>query len=558
MAAMAHVLSALSNAAVLLFVVTTMLAMGFSLTVSQIFAPLRSVRLVVVALVGNFVLVPLLAIALTRLSPLSEPLKIGVILLGVAAGQIRPVASTLSIVWRRQQVWLHRHGAAIVSGLVFFTIIAIYNWLWTRFTIPQTPDTWYGQAQYCLLYAWLLAVPQTVLNLQGFLFTHPRAPTFTLDGARDALHTPLHIRIVTRGTNPGAVQRTIEADRAVIAAFTGLHGVGPRVTFEVVTDYRVPLDLPLDRAQYVVPADFRTPHGALFKARALQYAVGAVSVAHNAWILHCDEETQLTLSGLTGCLQFMQQEIETVKQGGYPAVGQGAILYHRDFWLRPFLTLADSMRTALDFGYFRVQCHVWHRPLFGLHGSFILVRQDIERAVDFDFDRYRSITEDAYWALRLVERGIGLKWVQGFLSEQATFSVQDFLRQRKRWFTGLWHVLAGEGVRWRTKLVLRASVVSWACGLLGTLAIAIQLIHPIHVPWYILLPASLCQATYTSITVYGLLVNFRELHLQTHGISWLIVLAQIALGPLFAGLEGTAILWALFTLNSVRFHVVKK
>jgi len=148
--------------------------------------------------------------------------------------------------------------------------------------------------------------------------------------------------------------------------------------------------------------------------------------------------------------------------------------------------------------------------------------------------------------------------VHGFLSEQATFSVQDFLRQRKRWFTGLWHVLAGEGVRWRTKLVLRASVVSWACSLLGTLAIAIQLIHPIFVPWYILLPASLCLATYTSITVYGLLVNLQELHLQTHGISWLIVLAQIVLGPIFAGLEGTAILWGLFTLNTVKFHVVKK
>jgi predicted Na+-dependent transporter len=83
---MAPVLTVLSNAAVLLFVVTTMLAMGFSLTVSQILAPLRRVRLAVLALVGNFVLVPLLAIALTHLIPLSEPLEIGVILLGVAAG----------------------------------------------------------------------------------------------------------------------------------------------------------------------------------------------------------------------------------------------------------------------------------------------------------------------------------------------------------------------------------------------------------------------------------------------------------------------------------------
>ena len=472
----------------------------------------------------------------------------------IRKAQMRLGASMPSIMWRRQQAWLHQRGVALVSSLVFFTIVAIYNMLWTRFTILQTPHTWYGQLQFFLLFAWLLAVPQTAFNLQGFLFTHPRAPIFTLTSAWDALHTPLHIRIVTRGTNPGAVKRTIEADQAVIAAFTDLQGVRPRVTIEVVTDNRVPIDI----AQYVVPSDFKTPRGALFKARALQYAVGAVSVAHNAWILHCDEETQITLSGLTGCLQFMQQEIETVNSGEYPAVGQGAILYHRDFWLRPFLTLADSMRTALDFGYFRVQHHVWHRPLFGLHGSFILVRQDIERAVDFDFDSYRSITEDAYWALRLVERGIRLKWVHGFLSEQATFSIRDFLRQRRRWFTGLWHVLAGDGVRRRTKLVLRASVAAWACSILGTLAIAVQLIHPIFVPWYILLPASVCLATNTSMAVYGLLVNLRELHLQTHGISWLIVLAQIVLGPIFAGLEGIAILWGLITLNTVQFHVVKK
>jgi beta-1,4-mannosyltransferase len=459
-----------------------------------------------------------------------------------------------NVMRRGQQVWLRQHEAAIVSGLVFFAISAIYNLLWTRFTILQTPDTWYGQAQCYLLFVWLLAAPQTVLNMQGFLFTHPRAPIFTLDSAWDALHAPLHIRIVTRGTNPGAIQRSIEADRAVIAAFTDFHGVRPRVTIEVVSDNRLPIDV----VQYVVPSDFQTPHGARFKARALQYAIEAVPVAHNAWILHCDEETQITLCGLTGCLQFMQKEIETVKPGEYPAVGQGAILYHRDFWLRPFLTLADSMRTALDFGYFRVQSHVWHRPLFGLHGSFILVRQDIERAVDFDFDSYRSITEDAYWALRLVDRGIGLKWVHGFLSEQATFNVQDFLRQRKRWFTGLWHVLDGEGVRRRTKLVLRASIVSWVCSLLGMLAIAIQFIHPIPVPWYIIVPASLCQATYTSITVYGLLVNLQELRLQTHGISWLIVLAQVVLMPIFALLESIAILWGLFTLNTVKFHVVKK
>ncbi len=48
-----------------LFVVTSMLAMGMSLTMAQIIQPLKNARLVILALLANFVLVPLLAYAIT-------------------------------------------------------------------------------------------------------------------------------------------------------------------------------------------------------------------------------------------------------------------------------------------------------------------------------------------------------------------------------------------------------------------------------------------------------------------------------------------------------------
>lgn len=60
--------------------------MGLSLTMNQILAPLRNGRLVVVALVANFVIVPLLAFGLGNLLGLSEGLSIGLILMGTAAG----------------------------------------------------------------------------------------------------------------------------------------------------------------------------------------------------------------------------------------------------------------------------------------------------------------------------------------------------------------------------------------------------------------------------------------------------------------------------------------
>ncbi len=70
----------------LLFVVASMLAMGMSLTIPQIMAPLRNVRLVVLALLANFVLVPLLAYLIIRLIPLEQPLQVGLAILATAAG----------------------------------------------------------------------------------------------------------------------------------------------------------------------------------------------------------------------------------------------------------------------------------------------------------------------------------------------------------------------------------------------------------------------------------------------------------------------------------------
>jgi BASS family bile acid:Na+ symporter len=82
----AEVLSALSNVFTLLFVVTSMLSMGLSLTVAQIVAPLKNARLVVMALVANFVLVPAVAFVLSRVIPMEQALQIGLLLLGTAAG----------------------------------------------------------------------------------------------------------------------------------------------------------------------------------------------------------------------------------------------------------------------------------------------------------------------------------------------------------------------------------------------------------------------------------------------------------------------------------------
>jgi BASS family bile acid:Na+ symporter len=70
----------------LLFVVSCMLAVGVSLTVREILSPLRNGRLVSMALLANFVVMPLCALAIARVLKLDEPLGVALLLLGAAAG----------------------------------------------------------------------------------------------------------------------------------------------------------------------------------------------------------------------------------------------------------------------------------------------------------------------------------------------------------------------------------------------------------------------------------------------------------------------------------------
>jgi BASS family bile acid:Na+ symporter len=78
--------SAIAAISGLTFVVTSMLAMGMSLTITQIIQPLKNTRLVLLALLANFVLVPLLAFGIVRLIPMEKSLQIGLAVLATAAG----------------------------------------------------------------------------------------------------------------------------------------------------------------------------------------------------------------------------------------------------------------------------------------------------------------------------------------------------------------------------------------------------------------------------------------------------------------------------------------
>ena len=79
-------LNNVATTALLGFVVSSMMAMGVGFTVRQIIGALRNVRLVLLALLANFVAMPLGALALDKMLRLDEPLGVGLLLLGASAG----------------------------------------------------------------------------------------------------------------------------------------------------------------------------------------------------------------------------------------------------------------------------------------------------------------------------------------------------------------------------------------------------------------------------------------------------------------------------------------
>jgi len=79
-------LQRLADLSVLVFVVSSMLAMGMSQRFASVIAPLRRPLPVVLALVVNFALSPLLALALSRIIPLQPAHAAGLLLLSAAAG----------------------------------------------------------------------------------------------------------------------------------------------------------------------------------------------------------------------------------------------------------------------------------------------------------------------------------------------------------------------------------------------------------------------------------------------------------------------------------------
>lgn len=427
-------------------------------------------------------------------------------------------------------------------------MVSIYAALFLVSPVNKPPSTPFDEIWSWLSLLWLSALLPGTLGLVGALmYRHPT----TLDEVQPINRT-ICWRIVTAGKNIDIVLSTvrrcqIEMAKSPLASYV----------IEVVIDEGKNISLlpknEKDVRVIIVPKAYSTPKNSRFKARALHYALSHSTISDTTWVVHLDEETQPTSSAIKGICKFILQE----ELSHELRIGQGGLLYHREWEKHPFFTLADNVRTGDDFARFYFQ-HRLGVAIFGLHGSFIVVRNDIEKASGgFDFGPQGDITEDAFWAVKGMENGLRCAWVEGYLEEQSCMSFVDFLRQRRRWFHGLIKVSLHSPVKLRWRFCLCLNTMLWGLAPFATLYTFGHFFFNVWVNPIIRSLASYSLATYATLYFTGLKANMDE-----HGItSWrtrtLLTLQQLLLLPVFSAIESLGVLWAMLT--PVRgFQVVKK
>lgn len=233
-------------------------------------------------------------------------------------------------------------------------------------TAELDPWTHYGIIGALILYflrlLTFLPLPQVLFNFVGLTLYNAFPDKVILKGS-PLLAPFICIRVVTRGDFPQLVKNNVNRNMNKCLD-SGLENF----LIEVVTDKAIGFQQHRRIREIVVPADYRTKSGALFKARALQYCLEEkVNIlSDNDWIVHLDEETLLTENSVKGILNFVMD--------GKHQFGQGLITYANEEVVNWITTLADSFRVTDDMGKLKLQFLMFHKPLFSWKGSFVVTQ----------------------------------------------------------------------------------------------------------------------------------------------------------------------------------------
>ena len=459
-----------------------------------------------------------------------------------------------------------------------------------------------GQIFYNVKWFLMIGIPINVVGLAGAMHWCPwnrgktsilRSKTPPLESLIPKCKYKMYIRIVTRGTHPLLVK-----DNA-LAAIKVLDECLPRHLWvvEVLTDNCVDgkryiedeydtvdangknLDADQNYAEIIVPKDYQTSRNAKYKSRALHYAVEASAAGDDDWVVHLDEETRMNHDTVHHVFWHVVKEGGKVerKEKEYGNIGQGAIIYGHSTSIENYITtLADSARVGDYFSKFRIQYKLGKSPWVGMHGSFVVMQNRIEKLIGWDWGLVGSITEDSYFALRAWSQGVAYSWIDSFMYEQSPFTLHDFLMQRRRWYGGVYLCCTEPGIPLKYRWYMRIYhfvwgicyipvVYMWLCCVIWTSeqgsSVGIYLMPPgmsqndqeptfLNIVFYFICSLSvLCYLT-------GFVKTF---DIGDGPIRYLVLLyVQIIMIPIFSSLEAIGTVCAIVSPPIGGFHVVEK
>ncbi|MCH1771387.1 MULTISPECIES: glycosyltransferase family 2 protein [Metallosphaera] len=259
-------------------------------------------------------------------------------------------------------------------------------------------------------------------------------------------------QVVTSGKNVRTVERTVKSIHHWYGEVERRYSVRiPHEVWIVVDEGREAGLRGLDARMEVVPAEYGTRNGSMFKARALQYAVEQRrGTGSDTWVYYHDEETVFGEDSVLGIAEFVQGDRD---------VGVHPIVYPVN-WRGDVLSTIETLRTSNDV----VSLSLSPRGMW--HGSGFMVRGEVEREIGWDFGPVRA--EDLLFHLR-ASRRFRYGVMKGFVYEIPPQNFMDFMRQRRRWILGILDGFKDGRMDVRNKVKYLLGLTSWYSSALGFL-----------------------------------------------------------------------------------------
>ncbi len=303
----------------------------------------------------------------------------------------------------------------------------------------------------------------------------------------------------------------------------------------------------------VVPKDYQSKNKTKYKARAHQYALEyRGSADKNTYIYHLDEDSSIVRNTIAAIAEATEKNV---------LLAQGMLTFPNKLSKSFLATMCDSVRPGNDFGCFRFFTGVLKSPLIGLHGEHLLIREDIENEIGWDFGE--SLVEDAMFAIEFAKRYPGKSsLLNGIVRGASPSSLKDLIKQRARWFKGMRQL--SRKAPWKSRFPIMLKLIPWSLGVFGNCifiySISVILFafnYPFFLPGLISYPfiiaASLSYSFIFYLYLTGLLINLREETDKKRKALYVFSLPFLL--PFLGLFEGLGVLYS-FRLKG--FVVVKK